>query len=110
MLRPGVAQAEPRRSRSRLWRVEPINKGNERVLEAWWVGVWVLPNQLDHLAVAFGRLLVFTASLIDHAEAVPAVGLVGEASRRSRAATSAASSLAERTRSTTASDASINSS
>jgi hypothetical protein len=26
------------------------------------VGVWVLLDELDHLAVAFGRLLVFTAS------------------------------------------------
>jgi hypothetical protein len=45
------------------------------------VGVWVLPDELDHLAVGLGRLLVFTARLIDHAEAVPAVGLVGEASQ-----------------------------
>jgi hypothetical protein len=47
------------------------NKRDERVLE----------DELDHLAVAFGRPLVFTASLIDHAEAVPAVWLVGESSQ-----------------------------
>ena len=45
------------------------------------MGIWVLADELDHLSLAFGRLLVFTASLIDHAEAVPAVGLVGESSQ-----------------------------
>jgi hypothetical protein len=80
-LRSGLTRAEPRRSRSGLWRVEPINKRDERVLEAWRVGVRVLPDEFDHLAAGFRRLLVFTANLIDHAEAVPAVGLLGEASQ-----------------------------
>ena len=60
------------------WRVKPIDEFGEHFLEAGVVVVGMLPDELDHLAIAVGSLAVFATGLVHHAEAIIAVVHLGE--------------------------------
>jgi uncharacterized protein with PhoU and TrkA domain len=63
----------------RDWRIESFDQLGELFDHAGIVIVGMLADEVDHLAIAVGRLSAVAARLVDHSEAVPAVVHVGEA-------------------------------
>jgi hypothetical protein len=86
-------------------RIEPFDKPCELFGHASVLVVGIAADEVDHLAIAFGRLSAIAARLVDHSKAIPAIVHVGEADQQVAGAASASSSLAARTRSTTALEA-----
>jgi hypothetical protein len=60
-------------------RIEPFNELGELLDHAGVVAVGTLANEVDHLAIAVGRVAAVAARLVHHAEPVPAIVHIGEA-------------------------------
>ncbi len=70
----------PKSGRSgRRGRIEPFNELGELLEHACIIVVGMLADEVDHLAIAAGRLSAVAARLVHHSEAVPTVVHVGEA-------------------------------
>ena len=73
----------PKSGRSgRRGRIEPFNEVGELLDHAGVIVVGMLADEVDHLAIAVGRLSAVAARLVHHSEAVPAVVHVGEADQQ----------------------------
>ena len=63
-------------------RIEPFDKLCELFGHASVVVVGMAADEVDHLAIALGRLPAVAARLVDHSEAIPAIVHVGEADQQ----------------------------